>query len=148
MDEHEVVWPWGMTDRDPDPASRPWVFNPRDFLVAVVADDDEAERARSALAGVGFPEEHVRTYSGEQVLDDRERYLAQQSTLRRVVGQVTSDTEAVRQFVRYAREGRAFVWVHVHQREDANRAIRGLSTSNVLHFRYYGDAGVEDVPMP
>ncbi len=148
MEEHEVIWPWGMTERDPDPASRPWVFNPRDFLVAVVEDDAEAERSMAALREVGFPDEDLRSYGGAQVLADRERYLAQQGTLRRVVGQVTSDVEAVKQFVRYARDGRAFVWVHVHEREDANRAIRALSTNKVLHFRYYGDAGVEDVAMP
>ncbi len=148
MEKHEVVWPWGMTDSDPEPGSRPWVFNPRNFLVAVVGDDEEAERARVALKGVGFPDDDLRAYSGAQVLEDRKRYLAQQGPLRRVVGQVTSDAEAVKRFVRYAGEGRAFVWVHVHEREDANRAIRALSTHKVLHFRYYGDNGVEDVPMP
>jgi hypothetical protein len=148
MEKHEVVWPWGMTERDPDPATRPWVFNPRDFLVAVVEDDAEAERSRLALMELGFAEEDLRSYSGELVLSDRERFLAQQGPLRRVVGQVTSDAEAVKLFVRYAEEGRAFLWVHVHERDDANRAIRGLSSRKVLHFRYYGDTGAEDVRMP
>ncbi|MGH9264753.1 MAG: hypothetical protein ACRD1D_08675 [Acidimicrobiales bacterium] len=110
MEKHEVVWPWGMTDSDPEPGSRPWVFSPRNFLVAVLGDDGEAERARTALKGVGFPDDDLRAYSGAQVLEDRERYLAQQGPLRRVVGQVTSDAEAVKRFVRYARDGRAFLW--------------------------------------
>ena len=45
MDEHEVVWPMGMGDQDPPLADRPMVFNPKGFLVAILEDDDHAERA-------------------------------------------------------------------------------------------------------
>ena len=148
MTGSEVVWPWGMTERDPDPASRPWVFNPVGFLLAVVEDDAEAERAGAALAEAGFtPAEH-RTYRGQQVVSDRERFHAQQSAARRLVERVTIDNEAVQRLLDYAHAGRAFLWVHVPQRDDANRAIRGLSSHKVLYFRYYGDAGVEDIRMP
>ncbi len=145
MDEDDVVWPWGLSEQDPDPASRPWVFNPRRFLLAVVDDGVEAERATAALVERGFPERHLRTYSGEQVLDERERFLAQQGALRRVVGRVTSDSEAVDLFLEYANDGRSFLWVYVPDRDHANRAIAGLSALRVLHFRYYGEDSVEDL---
>jgi hypothetical protein len=145
MDDNEVVWPWGMSDRDPDPASRPWIFSPRGFMVAILEDPAAAERARAALVETGFADRHLRTYDGQQVLDDREQFLAQQGPLRRVVGNVTSDTEAVELFLRYARDGRSFLWMHVADREVANTAIRNLSTHKVLHYRYYGDGSVEDI---
>ena len=142
------MWPWGMTERDPDPATRPWVFNPVGFLLAVVEDDAEAERAAAALEEVGFsPAEH-RSYAGEQVLLDRARFQAQQSTARRLVEKVTIDSEVLQLLLDYAHAGRAFLWVRVPGRADANRAIRGLSANKVLYFRYYGDAGVEDIHMP
>ena len=148
MTAGEVVWPWGMTDRDPDPASRPWVFNPVGFLLVVVDDDAEAERAGAALEQVGFSAAEHRSYTGEQVLRDRQRFQAQQSTARRLVEKVTIDGEAVQRLLEYAQAGRAFLWVRVPRREDANRAIRGLSANKVLYFRYYGDAGFEDIRMP
>jgi hypothetical protein len=143
-----VVWPWGMTDQDPDPASRPWVFNPRGFLLVVVEDDAEAERAGAALEQVGFDADHRRVYPGTEVVADRERFLAQRSTAQRLVEKVTIDTEVLQLLLDYARAGRAFVWVRAPAREDANRAIRGLSANKVLYFRYYGEAGVEDIRMP
>ncbi|MGI8806784.1 MAG: hypothetical protein ACR2KK_02810 [Acidimicrobiales bacterium] len=146
-DDDEVVWPWGMTERDPDPASRPWVFNPHGFLLAVVADTAEAERAEAALAAVGFGSGRQRTYTGEQVLEDRARHVAQQGIARRLVETVTIDNEAVDLLLGFARAGRSFVWIRTPQREDANRAIRGLSTCSVLYFRYYGDE-VEEIRMP
>ena len=144
----EIVFPWGMDEGDPDPSSRPWVFNPVGFLLAVLADTAEAERARSALQEVGFPEGHSRTFSGEQVLEARARFEAQQGAARRLVERVTIDTEVFNLLLEYARAGRAFVWIHTPTRDDANRAIRGLSPHEVLYFRYYGDAGVEDIRMP
>ena len=145
MDDDEVVWPWGMSDQDPDPASRPWIFSPRGFMVAILEDSAAAERARTALLETGFADRDLRIYDGQQVLNDREQFLAGQGPLRRVVGNVTSDTEAVELFLRYAREGRSFLWVHVADREVANTAIRNLSTHKVLHYRYYGDESVEDI---
>lgn len=148
MTGKEVVWPWGMTVRDPDPASRPWVFNPVGFLLAVLENDAEAERAAATLEGVGFTDAEHRTYSGEQVVADRERFQAQQSKARRLVERVTIDNEIVHLLLDYAHAGRAFLWVRAPKREDANRAIRGLTANNVLYFRYYGAAGVEDIRMP
>jgi hypothetical protein len=137
-----------MTERDPDPASRPWVFNPVGFLLVVVEDDAEAERAGAALEEVGFTEAEHRSYTGAEVVRDREAFHAQQSAARRLVERVTIDNEAVQLLLDYAHAGCAFLWVRVPAREDANRAIRGLSAHQVLYFRYYGDAGVEDIRMP
>ena len=148
MTGSEIVWPWGMTERDPDPASRPWVFNPVGFLLAVVEDDAEAERAGAALEEVGFSGAEHRTYTGAEVVRDRERFQAQQSTARKLVERVTIDNEVVQLLLDYAHAGRAFLWVSVPTREDANQAIRGLSANRVLYFRYYGDAGVEEIRMP
>ena len=50
MSEDEVVRPVGTTDLDPDLGSRPMVFRPRGFLVAVLSDD-EAGRAVRGLSG-------------------------------------------------------------------------------------------------
>jgi hypothetical protein len=143
--EEEVVWPWGMTEADPDPATRPWVFRPQGFLVAVLGDAEKAEGAKAALRAAGFAEKDLRSYPGQQVLEDRERFLAQQGPLRRVVGEVTSDSEAVALFSQYAREGRSFLWVHAGDREGANRAIHSLASYEVLHLRYYGRDTLEDI---
>ena len=148
MTDEEVVWPWGMSERDPDPASRPWVFSPRGFLVAVLGDTAEGERASVHLGEVGFAEGERRLYTGEQVVDERRRFVAQQGAGRRLVEKLTIDNKAVDLFLEFAESGRSFLWIRVPEREDANRAIRGLSAHRVLHFRYYGDGGAEDLPMP
>ena len=143
--DSEIVWPWGMTDRDPDPASRPWVFKPEGFLVVVLADTAEAERADAALGEAGFPDGHRRIYTGAQVMDERQRFVAQQGAGRRLVEKLTIDTDVLQLFIDYAESGRAFLWVRVPQRADANRAIRALGGHQVLHYRYYGDSSVEDI---
>lgn len=81
------------------------------------------------------------------MLEDRARFLAQQHSLRRLVGRLTSDSEAVQLFLDYAHAGRSFLWVHVPDKQEANRAVRGLSGHKVLHLRYYGDDSVEDIHL-
>ena len=145
--DSEIVWPWGMSDRDPDPSDRPWVFKPHGFLVAVLAGAGEAERADAALAEAGFPDGHRRIYTGEQVMDERRRFVAQQGPGRRLVEKLTIDADVLQLFIDYAESGRAFLWIRVPERVDANRAIRALGGHQVLHYRYYGENSVEDIHM-
>ena len=53
MADDGIVWPVGTTDQDPDLADRPLVFAPKGFLVAILADADEAGRAAAALRRSG-----------------------------------------------------------------------------------------------
>jgi hypothetical protein len=136
--EDEIVWPVGMSDRDPAPSSRPMAFNPKGFLVAILADADEAERAATALRAAGFTDRKLRTFTGQQMLDDYERYTAQQSLARRVVAALTDDQETIDLYYGHARDGRAALWVHVIDDDEAARAVRGLAGSATLHIRHYG----------
>ena len=143
--EDEVVWPWGMTEDDPDPATRPWVFRPRGFLVAVLGDDEKAEEAKASLRGAGFADKHLRSYPGHQVVEDRERFLAHQGPVRRLVGEATIDSKSVARFSDYARGSRTFLSVYAGDRDNANRAVHSLASHEVLHLRYYGHDSLEDI---
>ena len=145
MDEHEVAWPTGMSDQDPAARERPLVFNPQGFLVAILQDADQAEQAKATLAQAGFAERDLRVYTSQQILDDHERFLAQRTVARRVVGAVTDDPDTIELYFGYAREGCSALWVHVPQEADAKRAIRGLADHQVLHIRYYGHDRQDDL---
>jgi hypothetical protein len=147
MDEHEVVWPMGMSDRDPSLADRRIVFNPKGFLVAILEDDDHAERARTALQQAGFAERDLRVYTSQQILDDHQRYLAQRGLARRMVDAATVDQDAMNRYLDRAREGRAALWVHVPDDADAKRAARCLADHPVIHLRHYGRYRQQDLHL-
>jgi hypothetical protein len=145
MSAHEVVWPMGMTDQDPSLGSRPLAFNPQGFLVAILQDADHAERAKAGLAEAGFAETDLRVYTSQQILDDHERFLAQRTVARRVVGGLTDDADTIKLYFGYARDGCSALWVHVPEEADANRAIRELADHQVLHIRHYGHDRQDDL---
>jgi hypothetical protein len=145
MSANEVVWPTGMSDQDPGARDRPLFFNPQGFLVAVLEDADQAERARAALAEAGFADRDLRVYTSRQILDSWERFQAERSLAQRVAGAVTDDPETIELYFGYAREGRSALWVHVPDEADAKRAIRGLADHQVLHFRHYGHDRQDDI---
>jgi hypothetical protein len=138
MADDEIVWPVGTTDQDPDLSSRPMVFDPKGFLVAILTDADEAERAAAALRAAGFADRKLRIFTSEQILDDYARYTGQKSLPRRVVAALTDDQETLGLYLGHARDGRFALWVHVADDDEANRAIRGLSGCTTLHIRHYG----------
>jgi hypothetical protein len=136
-----------MSDQDPSLADRPLVFHPKGFLVAIMEDDDHAERAKAALREAGFADRDLRVYTSQQILDDHERYLAQRSLARQLVGAVTVDPDSLKQYLDRAREGRAALWVHVPNDADADRAVRLLADHRVLHLRHYGQDRQEDLHL-
>jgi len=138
MADEEIVWPVGTTDQDPDLSSRPMVFDATGFLVAILADAEEAERAVLALRNAGFAERKLRIFTSQQILDDYARYAAQQSLPRRVVAALTDDQETLDLYHGHARDGRFALWVHVADDDEADRAIRGLVGCSTLHIRHYG----------
>jgi hypothetical protein len=142
----DIVWPVGMSDQDPDAASRPMVFDPRGFLVAILADADEAERAALALHDAGFAERELRVFTGRQMIDDYTRYTEQQGLARRVVAALTDDQATIDLYFGHARDGRAALWVHVSD-DDADRAIRALADHATLHIRHYGHRGQSDFSL-
>ena len=138
MADDDIVWPVGTTAQDPDLADRPVIFHPKGFLVAILTDDEEAGRAAAALRAAGFADRQLRIFTGEQILADYARYTARQNLPRRVVAAVADDTETLELYHGYARDGRAALWVHVTDDDEANRAIRGLADFPTLHLRHYG----------
>ena len=138
MADNDITWPVGTTDQDPDLAARPLVFNPRGFLVTILAGPEEAGQAAAAMRTAGFADQDLRIFTGEQILADHGRYLAQMSLTRRVTAAVTDDRETLDLYHGHARDGRAALWVHVTDDDEANRAIRGLSGCRTLHIRHYG----------
>jgi hypothetical protein len=145
MSANQVAWPMGMSDQDPSLDARPLAFNPQGFLVAILQDADQAEQAKATLAQAGFAERDLRVYTSQQILDDHERFLAQRTVARRVVGAVTDDPDTIELYFGYAREGCSALWVHVSEEADAKRAIRGLADHQVLHIRYYGHDRQDDL---
>jgi hypothetical protein len=130
---------------DRDLSSRPLVFNPKGFLVAMLENDQACERARVALVDAGFGSENLRVYTSRQILADHERYLAARSTARRVVGALTDDQETIELYFGHAREGGGALWVHAPEERDASRAMRCLMDHQVLHYRYFGRDRQDDI---
>ncbi|MCW2741966.1 MAG: hypothetical protein JWR45_2388 [Blastococcus sp.] len=138
MPDDEIVWPVGTSDRDPDLASRPLIFDPRGFLVALLPDGDAADQAAAALRAAGFGGEELRIFTSRQILDDHARYTDQKSLRRRVVSALTDDQESIALYQAHARDGCFALWVHVRDDVEADRAIRGLAGCATRHIRHYG----------
>jgi hypothetical protein len=135
MDEGENTFPM---DVDRDLSSRPWRFRPEGYLVVILADGDEGQRAEAALVAGGFAARDVKLYTGTQILENFEAYKEQRTLRDKVVGAVVDDTESRDLYHRYAREDRSALWLRLPDEADVPKALRVLADHEYLHTRYYG----------
>ena len=135
MNVSQNVFPLDINEREP--GARPWKFRPDGYLVVVLSDEVEAQRAQEALVGVGYAPRDIKLYPGKQILATFEVYKGQRNAADRVAGVVRDDIEGRDLYLDYAREGRCGLWLRVHE-DKVPKALRVLADHDYLHTRYYG----------
>ena len=142
MNEGENTFPMDFYVQDSSP--RPWKFKPEGYLVVILSDDDEAQRAEADLVTHGFAPRDVKLDTGKQILENYEVYAARRTTTDKVVGAVVADSEGRELYLGYAREDRCAMWVRIPDQEDVPKALRILADHEYIHTRYYGSEGQTD----
>lgn len=140
MDEDKTIFPMDVTD----PSSRPWTFRPQGYLVAILADAEEAQRAETALVEKGFAPQDIKLYTGKQVLENHDLYMGRRSVVSKAVGAIADDAEGRELYLSYAREDRCAMWVRIPDEGNVPKALRVLADHDYLHTRYYGDESQHD----
>ena len=142
MDEGENSFPMDFYANDTSP--HPWKFRPEGYLVVILSDADEAQRAETNLVEHGVAQRDVKLYTGKQILENYEVYAGRRSPADKVVGSVVDDSEGRELYLGYAREDRCAMWVRIPDEEDVSKALRVLADHEYLHTRYYGSEGQTD----
>jgi hypothetical protein len=142
VDDRENAFPMDFYADDPSP--RPWKFQPEGYLVVILSDAGEGERATASLVAAGFSERDVKLYRGEQILENYEVYATRRNLTDKVVGSVVDDVEGRDQYLAYARQGASALWLRVTAESDVPKALRVLADARYVHARYYGSGKQED----
>ena len=137
MDESENTFPMDFYVEDLSP--RPWKFRPEGYIVVILSDADEGQRAEAALVAEWFAPRDVKLYPGKQILANYEVYAGRRTITDKVAGPVIDDTEGKELYLGYAREDRCAMWVRIPNEDDVPKALRVLADFQYLHTRYYGD---------
>jgi hypothetical protein len=141
MDEDENTFPMDIIT---DLAARPWKFRPEGYLVVILADTEEGQRAESALVEGGFASRDVKLYTGKQILDNYEVYKERRTVAGKMAGSVVDDQEGRELYLDYAREDRCALWMRLPDEAEVPKALRLLADYDYLHTRYYGSEGQTD----
>jgi len=140
MEENENVFPMDVVDA----SSRPWAFRPQGYLVAILADADEAHRAEAALAKAGLASHDIKLYTADQILENHERYISRRGVVSKVAGAIADDSEGRELYLGYARDDRCAMWVRIPDEGEVRKALVVLADYDTLHVRYYGEEGQYD----
>jgi hypothetical protein len=135
VDEDENVFPMDIIT---DLAARPWKFRPEGYLVVILADTEEAQRAESALVEGGFASRDVKLYTGKKILENHEVYAERRTVAGKMAGFVVDDQEGRDLYLAYAREDRCALWLRLPDEADVPKALRLLADYDYVLTRYYG----------
>lgn len=136
MQQDATSFPMDVTEDHPLP--RPWHLPPDGFLVVILTDPEEAQRAETALVRNGFSRRDIKLYTGEQILESDELLMGGRTAVSKVAGVVVDDVEGRSLYLAYGREGRCAMWVRLPDEDDVAKALRVLADFDYLHARYYG----------
>jgi hypothetical protein len=142
MDEDENTFPMDFFVDDPSP--RPWKFRPDGYLVVILSDAEEGQRAEGALVASGFARGDVKVYTGRQVLANYDVYATRRSITAKLAGSVIEDAQGRELYLGYAREDRSALWLRLPDETDVPKALRALADFNYVHARYYGAGKQQD----
>ena len=121
-----------------DPSPRPWKFRPEGYLVVILADADEGQRAEAALVAAGFAAHDIKVYSGKQILEDYELYTSRKTITDKATEPFMHDLESKELYLGYAREDRSALWLRLPDEYHAPKALRVLADFDYIFARYYG----------
>ena len=145
MADEELQWPFGTTDGGP--LTRPLVVHLDDVLVAILPDGDSGERALATVRELGYADERLRLYTGEQIVAYDKAFRSARGVKGRVVGTFVDDAESMDEYRQYGSDGCSALWVQLAHRDDANSVIRSLADLGLLHVWYHGSRGVETLHL-
>ena len=127
-----------------DAAPHPWMFQPTGYLVAILADTEEGQKAEGALIAAGFDARDVKVYTGTQILENYDIYVGRRNLIDSVAGAMMDDSEGKELYLGYAREGRSALWLRLPDEFHVRKALVALADFEYTHARYYGDKGQTD----
>jgi len=142
MHEDTNTFPMDFYVEDPSP--RPWKFRPEGYLVVILSDADEGQRAEAALVANGLARRDIKVYTGKQILENYQVYATRRTITDKVAGSVIDDSEGRELYLGYARQDRSALWLRLPDETQVPKVLRVLADLDYLHTRYYGSGQQTD----
>lgn len=115
---------------------------PKDYIVSVIDDVNEGERAAEELRQVGFPASDVRLFRGEEVVGALKAISAHRNVLQRLTAaiqrEVTEEGLANKDYDEDAMAGRQILTVMAVKPEEIDRAREVLvahGARRIIHYK-------------
>jgi hypothetical protein len=123
------------------------IFYPKDYLLAVFPNFEQAQKAERLLRNSGIPEDAVLAVPGEEVIrlaQEERREGGFWALMMQELSRIFETEEPyLDRDLALAREGAAFLAVYSPTEEDKNRVWQRLEPMEPLVARHYGFVGME-----
>lgn len=136
-------------EKTPFPPASHAPGEPADWVIGVIDDRAEAERAVQAARDAGFPEEELLPFHAEQALDQAHTRSSARNPLTKlfaaVARNVTDPGVAEKEYIEEARQGHSIVNIRARSPERVARARAILDAHYAHHIKHFGQWTITDL---
>lgn len=130
------------------PQSSSGSLYPKNYVVGVIDNHEEAQQALQAFQKAGFPAEELRLMEGDEALQKTEELDKEKNIFQRFFSsfQGKTDETGVEIYRMNARHGRHILHVHADSDEQVEKIAALMQQYHGHAIKYFGPWSVADIP--
>lgn len=122
---------------------------PKNYVVGVINDPQEAERSVQALQEAGFAHQDIRLFHIEELIEHVQEAEKRRNPLQRLVAtfqQGTDEGDDTQVYLEEARLGHHILNVHAANKAQVERVREIITTYHAHTIKYFGTWTIADLP--
>jgi hypothetical protein len=121
---------------------------PKNYVVGIIDDLQEAQQAEQAFKDAGYDAESVRLMEGSEVLDKAQELEENKNWFQRFLSsfQDTTDETGANIYQAAAKQGKQVLHVHANSEQDVDKISALMMRYHAHAVKFFGNWAVSDVP--
>ncbi len=130
------------------PQSSSGTLYPKNYVVGIIDDVQEARQARQAFQDAGYATDEVRLMESQEAQQKVQDLDEEKNWLQRFLSsfQGTTDETGVHVYQSAAREGKQILHVHANSQEEVDKISALMQRYHAHAIKFFGSWSVADVP--
>lgn len=130
------------------PQSSSGAFYPKNYVVGIIDDREQARQARQAFKDAGYEANEIRLMESQEAQQKVQQLDEEKNWLQRILSsfQDTSDETGADVYQRAAQQGKQVLYVRAHSQDEVDKISALMQRYHAHTVKFFGSWSVADIP--
>lgn len=119
---------------------------PKNYVVGVIDDLQEAQQAEQAFKAAGYPSEENRLLTSDEEIHKAQEIEGHKNRLQRFFSSFNSSEAEAQMYQQEAQKGRHVLYVHAKSQDDVDKIGDLMRQHGARMIKFFGSWAVTDIP--